>query len=42
MEPLLSVYPDGSANKIPVAASPTPSANAAQQVINQAIGTNQT
>jgi hypothetical protein len=42
MEPLLSVYPDGTANQIPIAASPTPSANAAQQVINQAVGTNQT
>lgn len=40
MEPLLSVYPDGVENQVqmPVAASQTPSANAAQQAINQAVG----
>ena len=46
MEPLLSVYPDGgnivNQTQAPVSASQTPSASAAQQVINQAVGTNQT
>lgn len=46
MEPLLSVYPDGNAvvnqAQASAPASQIPSANAAQQVIDQAVDTNQT
>lgn len=42
MEPLLSAYPDGAASASPAASSQIPSANQAQEVINQAVSATNT
>lgn len=42
MEPLLSAYPDGAASISPPVSSQVPSANQAQEVINQAVSATNT